>query len=163
MPGKRFWISFGVGVSAVLVLVAAVFYVQRGAHVELKGSVMKVRTAGMDENSSVAVIDFRFANPADYPFIVRKVDVSITGSDGKTYDGWTVSETDAQRLFEYYKGLGQKYNASLLMRDKIGPRQSEDRMIAARFEIPQSRLDSRKNLTVRIEDVDGPVSEIREK
>jgi hypothetical protein len=36
-------------------------------------------------------------------------------------------------------------------------------MIAARFEVPVAVLNSRKLLTVRVEDVDGPVSEIREK
>lgn len=163
MPGKRFWIAFGIGVAAVLVTVAAVFYVQRGAHIELKGSIVKVRTAPLDENSAIAIVDFRFMNPADYPFVVRRVDVSITGADGKIYDGMTVSEVDAKRLFEYYKSLGQKYNDTLLMRDKIPAHQSEDRMIAARFELSQALVDSRRNLTIRIEDVDGPVSELREK
>jgi hypothetical protein len=162
MPTKRLLIGFGVGVVAVLIIVAAVLYMQRGAHIELKGSIQKVRTAAMDENSSVAIVDFRFANPADYPFVVRRVDVSIVGADGKTYEGSPVSEVDANRLFEYYKSLGQKYNNSLLMRDKVAPRTSEDRMIAARFEIPEKLLQARKNLKIRIEDVDGPSSEVLE-
>ena len=36
-------------------------------------------------------------------------------------------------------------------------------MIVARFEIPLDKLDHRTNLKVRIEDVDGPVSELVEK
>ena len=163
MPTKRLLIGFGIGVVAVAVAVAAVFYMQRGAHIELKGSILKVRTAAMDEHSAVAVVDFRFANPASYVFVVRKVDVSIVGADGNTYEGWAVSEVDARRLFEYYKALGQKFNNSLLTRDKVAPRTTDDRMIAARFEIPVALLDSRRNLTVRIEDVDGPVSELSEK
>jgi len=160
---RRLLVPLGIGLAAVAVLVAAVFYKQRGAHVELKGSILKVRTAAMDENSSVAVVDFRFVNPADYAFVVRQVNVSITGADGKTYEGMTISEMDARRLFEFYKSLGQKFNDSLLMRDKVAARQTEDRMIAARFEIPQGLLDDRKNLIIRIEDVDGPVSELRER
>lgn len=163
MPSKRLLIAFGVGVVAVVIAVAAVLYMQRGAHIELKGSILKVRTAAMDEYSSVAVVDFRFVNPANYPFVVRKVDVSIVAADGRTYEGSPVSEVDARRLFQYYKLLGQKYNDSLLMRDKVAPRTSEDRMIAARFEIPESLLAARKNLIIRIEDVDGPVSELAEK
>ncbi|MFB3826782.1 MAG: hypothetical protein ACE15B_08430 [Bryobacteraceae bacterium] len=163
MPGKRFWAALGIGVVVVFAVVAAVVYRQRGAHVELKGSIVKVRTAALDENSSIAVVDFRFVNPADYAFVVRTVEVSITGADGNAYQGMVVSEMDAKRLFEYYKLLGQKYNDSLLMRDKIPPHQSEDRMIAARFELSQALLDARRNLTIRIEDVDGPVSELREK
>ena len=117
----------------------------------------------MDEYSSVAVVDFRFVNPSSYPFIVRKVEVRMTGSDGNPYEGATVSEVDAKRLFEYRKDLGQKFNDSLLMRDKVPPQGSEDRMIAARFEVPEPILAGRKSLTVRIEDVDGPSSELVEK
>jgi hypothetical protein len=163
MPGKAFWIAFGVGAVVVALAVASVLYVQRGAHIELKGSILKVRTAAMDDYSSVAVVDFRFANPASYPFVVRSVVVSVAGADGNTYEGSTVSEVDARRLFEYYKLLGQKFNNSLLAREKIGPRQTQDRMIAARFEIPESLLQGRRNLNIRIEDVDGPVSELSEK
>ncbi|SRR5581483_937981 len=157
---KQLLIPFGIGVAVVIIAVVAVLFMQRGAHVELRGSVLKVRTAPMDEHSSVVVVDFRFVNPSDYPFIVRKVDILVKGPDGTEYEGSTISEVDAKRLFQYYPLLGQKFNDSLLMRDKVGPRRSEDRMIAARFEVPVATLDNRKQLRVRIEDVDGPVSEL---
>ena len=38
-----------------------------------------------------------------------------------------------------------------------------DRMLAVRFEIPQAQLDGRKDLRLRVEDVDGPSGEIVEK
>src|SRR5262249_19885392 len=142
---------------------AVILYIQRGAHVELKGAILKVRTMGMEDNSSLAVIDFRFVNPSNYPFVVRSVDVSVTGTSGQNVTSTPVSEGDAKRIFEFYPMPGHKYNPSLLPRDKVPARQSEDRMIAARFEIPVAELDARKNLTVRIEDVDGPVSELTEK
>ena len=50
-----------------------------------------------------------------------------------------------------------------ITRDKIPGQHSEDRMIVARFEVPVTKLDARKNLKIRIEDVDGPVSELVEK
>lgn len=159
---KRFLAPLGIGIVVIVIAVIGVLWMQRGAHVELKGAILKVRTHAIDENSSLAVIDFRFVNPSDYPFIVRTVTVSMNDASGKTYDGSTVSDVDAKRLFQYYPLLGQKYNDSLLMRDKIGARQSLDRMIAIRFEVPVGLLDARKNLTVRIEDVDGPVSAIVE-
>lgn len=162
MPGKNFWIAFGIGVAVVVILVAGTLYVQRGAHIELKGQVLKVRTAAMDDVSSVAVVDFRFTNPADYPFTVRKVDVSIVDRDGNRYEGFAVSEADANRLFEYYKGLGQKYNDPLRVRESIKARASDDRMVVVRFEVPERILEGRRRLTVRVEDVDGPVSELVE-
>jgi hypothetical protein len=65
-------------------------------------------------------------------------------------------------LFQFYPVLGQKFNDTLRARDKIGARQSMDRMVAVRFELPESAVAARKNLRVRIEDVDGAVSEIAE-
>jgi hypothetical protein len=142
--------------------VAWVFYAQRGAHLVLQGSVSKVRTVATDENSSVAIVDFRFVNVADYLWMVRKVDVSVTDAQGYTVPGSTVSEVDAARLFEYFPLLGQKYNDSLIARTRLEPHRTLDRMIAAKFEIPEAQLQARKGLRIRIEDVDGAVSEIAE-
>jgi hypothetical protein len=155
-------VALGGGLIAVVCMVGFVFYVQRGAHIELKGAVLKVRTQPMDENSSVAVVDFRFVNPSNYPFVVQEVDVSIVDKDGRTVEGMQVSELDARRLFEYYPALGQKFNDSLIMRDKIPGRASMDRMIVSRFEAPESTLEGRRYLKVKIVDVDGPEAELRE-
>ena len=150
------------GLVAVAILVAWILFIQRGAHIDPKGKILKVRTLALDENSSAVVIDFRFANTSDVGLIVREVTVTLEDTSGRTADGMIVSEMDAKRLFEYYPVLGQKYNDTLIMRDRIGPRQTLDRMIAARFELPLALLDARKKLTVRVEDVDGPFGELTE-
>ena len=160
---RQFLVTFGVGLVVVLIAVGVIMYIQRGAHVELKGAILKVRTLALSDNSSLAVVDFRFANPSNYPFVVRSVDVSAVGPSGQNLTSMPVSEVDAKRIFEYYPVLGQKFNSSLLPRDKIGAQHQEDRMIVARFEVPVEQLDKRKNLTIRIEDVDGPVSELAER
>ena len=59
-------VTLVVGLGVVACAVAGVLYMQRGAHTELKGAVLKVRTQAMDEKSAVAVVDFRFANPATF-------------------------------------------------------------------------------------------------
>jgi hypothetical protein len=159
---RQFLLTFGIGLCVIVFAVAVIFVLQRGAHVELKGAILKVRTMGMDDNSSLAVVDFRFANPSDVPFVVRTVDVSAT-VDGQNHTSTPVPEVDAKRIFEYYPILGPKYNTSLISRDRIPGRTSQDRMIVARFEIPVAKLDTRANLKIRIEDVDGPVSELVEK
>jgi len=160
---NQFRVTFGVGLVVILIAVGIVLFLQRGSHIELKGAILKVRVLAMDERSAIAVVDFRFANPANFPFVVRTVDVSVTGATGDIYPGSAISEVDANRLFQFYPVLGQKFNDSLLTRDKIAAHSTQDRMIAARFEVPVDKLESRKNLTVRIEDVDGPVSELAEK
>jgi len=152
----------GIGLLVVAIGIGGVFYMQRGAHLELKGAILKVRTQAMDENSSIVAIDFRFVNPSNYPFMVKEVVVTMVDKDGKTVESSPVSEMDARRLFQYYPALGQKYNDSLLMRDRIKGRETMDRMTVARFEVPESALESRRKLTVRIVDVDGPEAELQE-
>ena len=159
---KELAVPFAIGLGVILLAIGGVLYMQRGAHIELRGTVLKVRTLALDENASLAVVDFRFANPADYPFVVRRCTVLVDDPSGKEQEGFSIPEMDIRRIFEYYPLLGKKYNESLVLKDKIAARSTEDRMIAARFEIPQSLLDGRKSLKVRIEDVDGPVSELVE-
>jgi hypothetical protein len=160
---KNFAAAFAIGLGLIAVIVGGVLYMQRGARVGLAGSFLKVRTAPLDDNSSVAVIDFRFRNPGDVNFVVRSVTVVLEDANGNQVEGRTVSESDAKRLFEGIPLLGQKFNDTLVMRDKITARTAEDRMVAARFEVPEAKLEQRKRLLVRIEDVDGPITEISEK
>ena len=152
----------GAGLAIVALLVGGLLYLNRGSHIRLEGRIQKVRTLGVDERNSVAIIDFRFANPANYPFVVRRVEVFCDTRDGKTLDGIIASDADAKRLLDYYAHLGPKYNESLMMRDKVPPQASLDRMVAARFEVPEALLQARARIRVRVEDVDGASSEIVE-
>ena len=156
----RLFGSMGAGIVAVGLMVAGFLYWNRGAHVELKGGILKVRTQAMEENSAVVVIDFRFVNPSNRLFVVRKVEVFLEDAKGQEVTSQTVSEVDARRLFKYYPLLGQKYNDSLVLRDKIGSGQSMDRMVVALFTLPEAQLQKRRRLRIAIEDVDGNVSEV---
>jgi len=152
-----------VGLVVIAIAVAWILYMQRGSHIEPTGKILKVRTLPADENSSVAVIDFRVENASNFGIIVREVTVTLEEPNGKIDDGAAVSEVDAQRLFQYYPVLGQKFNDTLKIRDRIRAHETMDRMIAVRFEIPQAQVDARKNLRLRVEDVDGPFGEIVER
>jgi hypothetical protein len=70
---------------------------------------------------------------------------------------------DAKRLFEAIPLLGQKFTDTLVERDRVPGHTFQDRMVAARFNAPESRLESRKRFLLRIEELDGLVSEISEK
>ena len=150
------------GLVVVAIAVVWIFYMQRGAHIEPAGKILKVRTLALDEGSSIAVVDFRVVNSSDYTVVVREVTVTLEQPNGAAQDGTVVSEVDARRLFQYYPVLGQKYNDSLIIRDRIKPHETLDRMIAARFEIPVAQLDARKRLKLRVVDVDGPSGELIE-
>ena len=78
---KNFVVAFAIGIGLIAVIVGGVLFMQRGARVGLAGSILKVRTAPLDENSSVAVIDFRFRNPGDVRFVVRTVTVVLEDAE----------------------------------------------------------------------------------
>lgn len=159
---ENFLAAFAIGIACIGVVVGAVVFMQRGARVGLIGKVLKVRTAPLDENSSLVVLDFRFTNPSSYPFMVRTVTVVLEEKDGKSYEGDTVAAVDANRLFDDLPLLGPKFNDTLVTRDKIPPQTSQDRMVAARFNAPESRLGARKRFLIRIEEVDGQITELSE-
>ena len=152
----------GIGLVAVGLLIGFSFWWTRGAHMELNGRILKVRIHPADENSSIAILDFRFTNPADYQFVVRTVRVLLRDKDGSEVQGDVISDLDIRRVFQYFPGLGQKYNDTLLAREKIAPKQTLDRMISARFHLPESALGDRQAFLIRVEEVDGVVTEIAE-
>jgi hypothetical protein len=162
VPSRQVLIGFGIGLAVIAAMIGGFLYATRGAHVVLEGTIQKVRTQAMDEKSCVAFADFRFVNPSDHPFVVRSVTMTIEDKDGKRHEGTFVADVDAKQIFDYYKTLGPKYNDSLLPRERIPSRESRDRMSAARFEVPESVVQSRRSLVVRVEEVDGGISEIAE-
>ena len=117
---KTFLAAFGIGLAIIALAVGGIFVMQRGDRIELPGKILKVRTAELDQDSSIAVIDFRITNPSNVQFEVRTVTVELDDSQGKSYQGQSVSEMDAKRLFEGLPVLGQKYNPTLLMRERLG-------------------------------------------
>ncbi len=159
---RRLLPFFGVGLAALGLLIALIFWMQRGAHLRLEGKIGRVRTLALPDGSSVLIADFRVRNAADYPFVVRQVQIFLETADGRTLEGAVASEVDASALFQYYPILGPRYNPTLVARTRIEPRQSLDRMVAARFEIAEEQIETRRGMRIRIEDVDGAVSEIRE-
>ena len=116
-----------------------------------------------DRDNTIAVIDFRVTNPSNGQFVVKNIDVFLDTKDGKQLDSANFAETDSKRMFDYYKVLGKKYNATLLTRDKIEPGQTVDRMIAVRFTVPDAQVGNRKDVRLVIEDLDGLKSQVVER
>jgi hypothetical protein len=160
---NNFAIAFGIGIAVIALAVTGVLFMQRGSRLELPGKVLKVRTAPLDEHSSVVVIDFRVTNSSDVLFMVRSVSVEMEDSQGKNYVGSIAADMDVKPLFEGVPLLGQKYNATLLIRQTIPPHTSTDRMVAARFQAPDDMLQTRKRFIVRIEEMDRTSFELSER
>jgi hypothetical protein len=156
---KRLLIFFGVGVVAVVIAVVVILTANKGAHLQLQGKILKVRTGALGEGNSIAVMDFRVDNPSDKPFVVRIVEISLEKKDGTMEDGVTVSKSDLKQLFQYNRFLGDQYNEGLGLQDRIAPHSTADRMVAAHFEVSDEDLEKAKAVHLSIQDVDGPLWE----
>jgi hypothetical protein len=159
---RRFAVFLVIGLAVVVAGVIATLYGTKGAHLTLDGKILKVRSLATDEKSSIVVVDFRVTNPTNTPFVVREGQVKITAPDGKEVEGDTIARSDINRVFDYYKILGSKYNEVLIQRDRIDGGKTMDRMIAARFDLPATDIDQRKSLTLTLIDVDGPTFSFKE-
>jgi hypothetical protein len=165
-------VAFVVGFAAIALIVGGIFYMQRGDKIDLPGKILKVRTAVLDDGkgdrgethdaSSMAVIDFRVTNPSDVIFEVRTITVQATLADGKVLDGQISSDSDAAAMMKALPALGEKFNKTLMVKERVGAHASQDRMLAVRFVTPLDQLDARKNLKIRIEETDGKVFEYTE-
>jgi hypothetical protein len=160
---SSFLAALGIGLVVIALVIGGVFYMQRGDVMQLPGAILKVRTAPLDEQSSVAILDFRVSNPSNVVFQVRSVTLELEGGDGKSYEGQPASDGDTQRLFDGLPILGRKYNKTLQIRERINAHASADRMIAARFQAPVSLLDGRKRFVIHVEEADGVTVEIKER
>jgi hypothetical protein len=160
---KQFWIFLGVGLAVVAVGLSVLLMSTKGAHLELDGSILKVRTLELNPKATLVIVDFRVKNPSDVSFVVKQATTKFYPLTGDPIDGTPISKPDVENVFKYEKLLGPKFNDVLSIEDKIPPHQSVDRMVGARFEMSESAIDLRKAIHVVIEDMDGTVADITEK
>jgi hypothetical protein len=156
---KRILIFFSIGVVAVAIAVVVILTANKGAHLQLVGKIIKVRTGALGEGNSIAVMDFRVENPSDKPFVVRTVEIALEQKNGNMLDGVTVSKSDLKQVFQYNRFLGDQYNDGLGLQDSIAPHSTVDRMVAAHFEVSNDDLERAKAVHLSIQDVDGPLWE----
>jgi len=152
-----------VGLVIVAIVVWLALVKNKGAHVRLEGSILKVRTLATDEHNSIAVLDIRVNNPADVVFVVKEVELTVEDAQGQPVTGTTIAQMDLDRVLEYNKLVGPRYTPVLLARSKLTGGVPVDRTVAASFPIAESALASRRNLRLKIADVDGPTAEIAER
>jgi hypothetical protein len=156
---KQVLIFAGIGLVALAIAVVVILAGNKGAHLQLEGKILKVRTGALGDGNSIAVMDFRVNNPSDVPFVVREVDISLEKPNGEMTEGVTISKADLKQLFQYNRFLGDQYNDGLGLQDKIPPRSTVDRMVAAHFEVGEQDLEKAKAVHMSIQDVDGPLWE----
>lgn len=156
---KGFGIAFAVGTVIAAAGIFGIFYAKQGVHPVTHGSVLKVRTHAIDDNNSIAVLEVRLKNESDVAMAVSDIEVNLDTKDGHKLSGAMLSGADAKSVFKYYPQLGERFNEPLISQDRVDPRQTVDRMLAMRFEAPENTIQERKKITVRVQDVNGQVSE----
>lgn len=160
---KQFWIFLVAGLAVVAVAVTLTMVGTQSAHLVLTGNILKVRTLALSDKATVVILDFRVTNPSGVPFKVRDVNLKLEPASGDAVDGATLSRSDVDAVFQYEKLVGAKYNDVLALQDTIPAGKTVDRMSAARFEVPERAVMSRKGIVLHLEDVDGPTSDLTEK
>ncbi len=153
---------FLAGLGVVGVAIFGAFYLNRGSHVQLTGSILKVRSLP-DGSGAIVFADFRVINPSSVPWVVDSVEMTMETPDGEVAKAVTLSKLDVEQIAKTYKLIGPQYNDVLAIKDKLAPVATSDRMAAGRFNFPPKFLNDRKTLRLRITELDGVVAEIVEK
>lgn|GEM_PF-862075 len=159
---KQFWGFLIAGVAIVGAAIGFLLLGTKGNHLEVLGDILKVRTLPMS-NATIVIVDFRVRNPSDIPFVMKGATLTLETAKGEILDGTTVAKSDVETLFEYNKILGPKFNDVLGIKDRIPPRQKIDRMVSARFEIPEAQAEERKAIHLHLEEIDGVTADLVEK
>jgi hypothetical protein len=157
---EQFVSAFTIGLVAVAVVVGAILFMQRGAHMELTGS-MNVRIHPTDANTALALIDMHIANPADYGFEVSDVTVTLETNAGD-FPATIVSRVDAQRFAEATPEAGP-FHPTLYTRAIIPAHSTSDYTLLAQYNAPERILKDRKRFRVQIQEINGKTAEFSEK
>jgi len=160
---KPFSIGFGIAAIVLAFVVWRGFVETKGNHLEPKGKIGKIRAEKVDENEMIAIIDFNLQNDADVELVVRTVESEMTTAEGSPVNGSIIAAGDLDNFFRHYPNIGEKFNPPLKARDVLPGRQSTDRMVGVRFDVPEDAWAKRKGVTLRIEDRTGPIIELKGK
>jgi hypothetical protein len=160
---KQFWGFLLAGLAIVGVVVYVSLFANKSSHLELDGDILKVRVMALSPAASLVVADFRVTNPSGLAFVVKSVKARLELKSGDTLEAEPISKVNLENVFQYEKLIGPQYNSALTLRDAVPAHGTVDRMVGVRFEVPESAIESRKALRLRIEEFEGPVAEIGEK
>lgn len=151
------------GLLGALIVAGAIIAYNWSATPRLDGEITEVRTLGMDDTSSVAIINFEASNASTYEHSIAQREMAVVDQDGNLFEGRILSVFDLQQLFTYFPALGGMKDEPLVDKQYLAPGQSIRGLAAARFEIPKHELDVRREIIFRTLDVKKRRAEIRMK
>lgn len=160
---KVFGIGFGAAVVAIIVLVWTGFVNTKGNHLAPSGWISNVRVQGLADELTLMVIDFGILNDSDVQMIAAKIDPWIITRGGKEIHGQLFAGSDMAKTFAFYPALGPMLHQPLPLRGRIDGHKTVNLMVGVEFDIPAEAVESRKGVTLRIEDITGPFVELTAK
>jgi hypothetical protein len=158
---KPFGIAFGAAILVIVILLWVGFANTKGNHLVPTGNIGKVRVQPRDDNMAMVLLDFNLNDDSDRPMIVRSIEASIELPNGQTVTGTPFAAADVQNVFRNYPMLGEQYNPPLKARDEVPPHGRIDRMVGISVKAPPAEVEKWKHVILHVEDVTGPVAEIR--
>jgi hypothetical protein len=147
------------GLVGALLIAGGVVLYNRDTAPRLDGEITQVRTLGMDQNSSVAIVNFEAVNGSNNLLILARRDLAVIDKNGIRRQGSTISVSDLKYLFELYPVLGGMGHEPLVDRVRVEPGQPLRGILASRFDLPKHELDQRQAIILQTQDVDGKQSE----
>ncbi|MDQ1474126.1 MAG: hypothetical protein QOJ99_5606 [Bryobacterales bacterium] len=155
--------AFGISLAVIALLVWQGFVSTKGNHLVPTGKIGKVRAQKVDDNEMIVILDFNLKNDSDREMVVRNVEPSIDTADGSPVNGSMIAGKDLANFFRNYPEVGEQYNVPLKARETIAGHEAIDRMVGIRFDMPEETWQKRKDVVLRIEDVTGPIAELKAK
>ena len=134
------------GLFGAVIVAGAIIIYNSGATPALSGEITEVRTLGMDQSSSVAIINVEAVNSSNYDVSIGRRQMEVVDSKGNRLHGSIISVFDIQQLFKYYPALGGMKDEPMTDQQELAPGESIRGLIVARFEIPKHELDMRREL-----------------
>lgn len=160
---KSFGIGFGITAVVIPLLVWWALAATKGNHLAPITKIGKVRLQKVDENETIAILDFSVDNQSDRKLVVRTVESQLDSPDGSHVDGNIIAARDLDNVFRNYPVLGERYNEPFKAWDEVKPRERLDRMIGVRFDASDAQIAGRKDIDLRIEDISGTVVDLKTK
>ncbi len=128
----------------------------------LTGEILKTRTLELTPETTLVMLDFRMKNESNIDFILKEATISWTSADGAEHEMDPVARPDLDRILQYAKQAGPKFNEMFVMREKLTGKVMLDRMAAGVAKASESDFDKRKSLTLRLLDLDGKTFDFKE-
>ena len=157
---EQFVQAFIVGLLVVAVAVGVILYMQRGAHMELTGT-MTVAVHATDKDTALAVFNLHLTNPADYGFEVNNITVTLETDTGE-FPTTTIGRADTQSLADAMPEFGP-FHTTLYTHYVIPPRSKGDYTVLAQYNAPEKVLNNRKRFRMTVAEINGKVAEFDEK